>query len=75
MHYTIIAEDGNDVAMTNMALARDFLTDRTGHPIVRMANQSIFADMLQASTCMSSLLSITPSEAHTEVDILLVNFI
>lgn len=48
MQYTIIDEAGDPVNEGDAELTRNFLACRKGQTLVRMANQSIFADMLQA---------------------------
>lgn len=63
MRYEIIGEDGNRVAAGDKDLARAFLAARKRHPIVRMANQSIFADMLQASAVPDRCLAPPPGRA------------
>lgn len=59
MRYSVVTERGDRVGNgeggggeedgSSKSSVRDFLSERKGHAMMRMANQSIFADMLEAS--------------------------
>lgn len=51
MRYSVVTEEGDRFGGNEEAdRIRDFLSERKEHPMIRMANQSIFADMLEASS-------------------------
>lgn len=49
MRYSVVTEEGDRFGDEEADRVREFLSGRRKeHPMLRMANQSIFADMLEA---------------------------
>lgn len=48
MKYSVVTEEGARFGDEDADRVRELLTGRKEHPMLRMANQSIFADMLEA---------------------------
>lgn len=48
MRYSVVTEEGGRFGDEEVDKVREFLSGRKQHPMLRMANQSIFADMLEA---------------------------
>lgn len=59
MRYEVVTSEGDRVGAEESggAALRDYLSQRKDHTMVRMANQSVFADMLEASLSPIPLLS------------------
>ena len=49
MSYSVVTTGGDRVGDKDGATLREYLSEQRQHAMVRMANQSIFADMLEAS--------------------------
>lgn len=56
MRYSLVTEEGNRIAEGETDGLHEFLSGRKGNVMVRMANQSIFADMLKVIYLFSYLL-------------------
>lgn len=51
MRYSVVTKDGERFGDEEEDRVRDFLSGRKEHPMLCMANQSIFAEMLEARIC------------------------
>lgn len=74
MRYSLVTEEGKQLAQGEPEAIREFLNDRRGDAMVRMANQSIFADMLQASlwavkaAALHVVCGVLPTATHQVAD-------